>query len=527
MIKCSKCNAELSDDTKFCSYCGTKIETPPSGANEKSNTNASDDESINVNTLNSNTSKSIGDKIKSKIAEGWKKLTLYGKTTTIAAVLFVLLALIGWGTGKTIAGIIAVLQIALLIVSILIHKNIIKLAQKLQWLKYIVLATAILLTILNIKSYSWGENNKSKNSTTSQSQISDIVSTTKEPVTTIDETSKSDESDNQHSSTDYTIDYVDAASFEKALNDGAKVKDKIVQFDVIEYKPDSALGINCWSGEHLNFISKEELDVEKGDIIVGYITDEPTETLGSWTIHYEVLSIGGEKVKEKPAETTVSESPSDVQSSKITVTMNEEDFIGMLYTDAEAKLRKMGFTVFEYETLETEDVNNPDDTIGAVEIKSWEYGKGDFEVGDIYETDAIVVLWYYVCDEPKPNLTVDNCSELAALLELSDPSDPSVSAFANSYSGQVIEFDGCVTAMQNHEDYTTRWDVLLGAGDFDENSMRGPNFRLTDVNYYDMNVSGGDSIYVGLNVHVVAEVGDYNSNTTLFELEIISMEIRN
>lgn len=31
MIKCSKCGAELSDDTKFCSYCGNKIEatTPP------------------------------------------------------------------------------------------------------------------------------------------------------------------------------------------------------------------------------------------------------------------------------------------------------------------------------------------------------------------------------------------------------------------------------------------------------------------------------------------------------------------
>ena len=28
MIKCSKCGAELSDDTKFCSYCGNKIEAP-------------------------------------------------------------------------------------------------------------------------------------------------------------------------------------------------------------------------------------------------------------------------------------------------------------------------------------------------------------------------------------------------------------------------------------------------------------------------------------------------------------------
>ena len=26
MMKCSKCGAELSDDTQFCSYCGNKIE---------------------------------------------------------------------------------------------------------------------------------------------------------------------------------------------------------------------------------------------------------------------------------------------------------------------------------------------------------------------------------------------------------------------------------------------------------------------------------------------------------------------
>ena len=31
MIKCSRCGAELSDDTKFCSYCGNRINatTPP------------------------------------------------------------------------------------------------------------------------------------------------------------------------------------------------------------------------------------------------------------------------------------------------------------------------------------------------------------------------------------------------------------------------------------------------------------------------------------------------------------------
>ena len=129
-------------------------------------------------------------------------------------------------------------------------------------------------------------------------------------------------------------------------------------------------------------------------------------------------------------------------------------------------------------------------------------------------------------EPPVANLTAENCPDLANLLALRDPSDPSVATFASEYSGRVIEFDGCVTNMQNHGSYTTRWDVLLGAGDFDPESMRGPNFRLTDVNFSEMNVTGGDSVYAGLNVHVVAKVGQYNANTTLFELDIISMEIR-
>lgn len=128
--------------------------------------------------------------------------------------------------------------------------------------------------------------------------------------------------------------------------------------------------------------------------------------------------------------------------------------------------------------------------------------------------------------EPVENLTAENCPDLAALLALQDPGDPSVVTFANKYSDQVIEFDGCVNSMQHHEKYTTRWDVLLGAGDFNENSALGPNFYLTDVNFSDMNVSGGDSVYAGLNVHVTAKVGNYNPNSQLFELDIMSLRIR-
>lgn len=216
------------------------------------------------------------------------------------------------------------------------------------------------------------------------------------------------------------------------------------------------------------------------------------------------------------------------ETALITVTMDEDELKGLHYTEAEQFLREMGFTVFEYDVIETEDQEISDGTVAAVEIKKWAFGNGDFAKGDSYETDAIVVLWYYECEEVIiiPNLSAENCPDLANLLELCDPCDPSVAAFASLYSGQTIEFDGCIAAMQNHGDYKTRYDLLIGAGDYDPNSLRGPNFHVTNVNYYDMNVTGGDSVFVGLNVHIVARVGEYNAYTSLFEIEIISIEIR-
>lgn len=128
--------------------------------------------------------------------------------------------------------------------------------------------------------------------------------------------------DTTSSSSKYDIDYSDAKSFESALNDGEKVKGKIVQFDVIEYKPNSAMGINCWSGEHLNFISETELDVEKGDIVIGRITKEPSKSFGSWKVPYEVLEINGKEIENeendidnKPPTEPSKESPAESENT--------------------------------------------------------------------------------------------------------------------------------------------------------------------------------------------------------------------
>lgn len=106
-------------------------------------------------------------------------------------------------------------------------------------------------------------------------------------------------------------DYPDAESFESAVNNGEKVTGKTVRFVVLEYAPNSKVGVNCQAGEHLNFISANALDVSAGYIVTGKVTEEPTNLLGSWLIPYEVLSI--EEGEPEPAQT---EEPEQAQTEE-------------------------------------------------------------------------------------------------------------------------------------------------------------------------------------------------------------------
>lgn len=488
-MKCSKCGAELSEDTKFCSYCGQKIEVTPPPAVEEPEIppiphveKAQEEKARKSGKAKSDAPKSLADKGKDKGIEIWNKLSLYGKVTTVSIAVFVLLCLVALLAGKTAAVVISVVQVVMAVVSILMHKGVIKLEQKKTWLKWLVLAVAILFTALNVMSYSWGTKTPSTGQNPSSTNHSsddnveqidwanitlskvlpepqsnkmdllyngdDWLSVTIHDISendfleyvrwckedygfTVDcdsfedyfyaynqegycltllytETSKElsinldvpmSTTENPVSETDNKLDYADAASFEKALNDGVKVNGKIVQFDVVEYKPDSALGINCWSGEHLNFISEEELDVGKGNIIVGRIIEEPTKTLGSWVIHYEVLSIDGEKIEGETTEPTEPEDPPVTQSTEITLTMGEDDFKGMNYQEAEKIFREMGFTNFEYRTVDTE-TESAEDTICYIEITEWFIGDSDFVKGDKFNADSTVTFFSYVYEAP-------------------------------------------------------------------------------------------------------------------------------
>ena len=103
-----------------------------------------------------------------------------------------------------------------------------------------------------------------------------------------------------------------------------------------------------------------------------------------------------------------------------------------------------------------------------------------------------------------------------------------IASFASKYRGRTIEFDGNISAMQPHENYDTRYDILMTAGDFSTTTSSGPNFTFRDVNATsDMHWIGDNpgTIGPGTNLHIVAEVGDYDDHC-LFHLKPVSTQVR-
>lgn len=126
------------------------------------------------------------------------------------------------------------------------------------------------------------------------------------------------------------------------------------------------------------------------------------------------------------------------------------------------------------------------------------------------------------------NLTVSNNPDLAALLAGGECED-SIASFASKYRGQTIEFDGNIGAMQPHENYDTRYDILMTAGDFSTTTSSGPSFIFRDVNTTsDMHWIGDTTgtIGPGTNLHIVAEVGDWDADHCLFPLKPVSTQVR-
>jgi hypothetical protein len=228
---------------------------------------------------------------------------------------------------------------------------------------------------------------------------------------------------------------------------------------------------------------------------------------------------------------------------------------GRDYQDVVNDFKEEGFNNIKTEKLEdlitgwiTKD--------GEVESVSVD-GDKDYSPDVWYSNDVEVVITYHTFPEEKDNveitdesnsesddqkvndapeefdqelITIENNEEFAAVLAVKDETDPIIGEFAKKYVGRTIEFDGYIANLMNYKDYNTRYNILIFAGNYREDTYSGPNFQFKDVNIVsDINLIGSnipDTIGMGQNLRVKATVKEYDEKSELLLLEPVSTEIR-
>lgn|GEM_PF-1273931 len=168
--------------------------------------------------------------------------------------------------------------------------------------------------------------------------------------------------------TSYSLDYHDANSFEEALNNSEKVKGKVVKFELIDYNPHSAFGVNLLAGKHLNFISETEYDVNPGEIVVCQITEEPYKMLGSWIIDCDILSI------QKSAKT-------ETTKNNVTTMQKPTERTTIVVTE---KPRAVYYSTNDYETVKK----------GNTGVYSYKNTYGSYDVYWIIDFNEGYVYWF-------------------------------------------------------------------------------------------------------------------------------------
>lgn len=605
-MKCSNCGAELTDDTKFCSYCGVKI-TPeaseihePNAPTDVNKTEQVEEEIpsepepryTQANTAQNTFSPkaTLGDKIKAKLLAFWTGLDLFCKISTVAITVVAILLLISSCAGKGFAIFFSILQLGGVIVALLMHKGVIKLEQKKVWIKYPVLAVAILFSILNIMSYSWGQGSNNQH----QTSIPDTPGVTDEPVLTTamtpygaeecvgadfdsvrDEFSsagftsikvekiedlKSTEADKLN--TIESISVGGAADFSKG-QEFDKVDEVIIRYhgyakctvtihvDFIPNLMFSKYDVNLLldgiekgtlpHGEDKDF----EFTIEPGEYTLTFESDESSSVKGetSLTVDCDMdvsykISCSSDKIS---IETLYVDRLAELADGEVKLDVPASEYKFKNYTEVEKALKSLGFTNIKHNVLYDIVLGWTDEgEVDSVSIA----GNTDFKRGDVFTSDSEVIITYHMkeeddpnkptepasestetpatTEEPLPNLTVDNCPELAAMLANKAEIDESYSDFVRKYDGRVIEFDGRIDYCTKHGDYNTRCDYLVSAGDYDPDHQIGPTFKFENVAYYDLHTTL-DTVSVGLNVHIVAEVVSFDSNSGLFYLDPVEI----
>lgn len=304
------------------------------------------------------------------------------------------------------------------------------------------------------------------------------------------------------------------------------------KLDTLSHGTDNTLDFSVVPGEHIiSFVSTDSSTV-KGEMSLTIDCDlEAAYKIYCNTDDISVESLYIDRFTE-------------LSENEVKMDKPVSDYLYKNYKEAEDSLKTLGFTNIEFNVLY--DIVFGLTTEGSVDSVSID-GNNDFKRGDVFSKDAHIIITYHMKEEDDPNkqkdneiseamnnddiqdddlaqekLTIVNCPELAAILSNKSEYDESYADFATKYKGRIIEFDGRIDYCVQHGDYKTRFDYLVSAGDYDPDHQIGPTFKFEDVAYHNLNTDL-DTVSVGMNVHIIAEVESFDSNSLLFYLNPVSV----
>ena len=574
-MKCPKCGAELRNKAKYCSSCGCKVESNKSTVNfHVGNSEESSDNSIFNAVPKQPKTQS---KIKNAFLKFWKLLDMFCKITAIFAVIIILLLLVSLMEGKTAAVVISVCQLLGIAAVLLIHKDIIKIDAKKSKIKYLTFAAVVLLTVVNIWSFSWGQYagldyEKSdipeketavyapyhladcigKNYIDIEQEfrdagftdincaaLEDLTIHESERVNSIENITVNGEKDDtieqEYHSTDPVM--IRYHAYRKCT--------AVLKVDFLSNLIFDKYNVNLlMAGENKGTLEHGEdtefqFIIDPGEYIFIFESTENPSVKGEFPLTIDCDLEASYQISCSDSEISVEmlyvDKEMEIPEGKIKLNVSESEYAGKNYLEVESLLKKRDFSNIKYNILY--DIYLGWTETGSVSSVSID-GKSDFRRGDIFDSNAEIIITYHMEkeDEVSQNqnsepemddqnkLTVHNCPELAEMVDDKGEGEGEeiYSAFARKYADRIIVFDGSIDYCVNHENYDTRFDYLLSAGDYDPDYQIGPTFKFENVAYYDLNTDL-DVVGIGINVHIVAKVKSFNDNTGIFLLEPVSV----
>lgn len=284
---------------------------------------------------------------------------------------------------------------------------------------------------------------------------------------------------------------------------------------------------------------KYEERLKRGMHKVKFVNDEDSEVIGETEIN--ILKNSNFKILIYCTSSKI-----NVEENKEVIIISEDtsEYIGKPSEEIKNKFIDKGFTNIKTKQVSTTEQSNIEGSVKSVLINGNNINKDD-----AFSTSDEVIIYCWKLEELKEtitseqpstspsqdtqitgNLTIDNCPELFNILSNKAEIDQTYTDFASKYKGETIEFDGSVDYVVQHGNYKTRVDMLLSTGNYDENHQIGPSFKFNDVGASDLGLGSLDNIYsslpIGSNVHIIASVEKFDSNTGLFYLKPVSVTKR-